>query len=265
MLRGSRSIAALAGFTALVIVSAVGATVVFSRATARPVAEELIPSASLLAASTAAADQAVPQPSDAETLSAAVRAQAPSGPPILWSGEDRQSLRTTQAAEYRYEPRFDMRLVQRDSGGSETRVQVDISPRGPETRSPASVLDRMGFGRINPAYRRKGRFYLFAASGNDAVGLNMARDRDGELRRAGFSSEKTAVTGDVQAGVGWRKGPLSASLSYVERQISAFGQQANERFVALTFALRPPGAKTSRVEGDRLHYDDYQRSRNFPR
>jgi hypothetical protein len=69
------------------------------------------------------------------------------------------------------------------------------------------------------AYGDRGRFYLFAAVRGQAVGLNMQRSGLG-FRRDGWSTDvSSALIGDGQVGVGWRKGAVEADLGYVRRGV----------------------------------------------
>jgi len=68
-------------------------------------------------------------------------------------------------------------------------------------------------------YGDQGRFYLFAAVRGQAVGMNLVRGVGG-LRRDGWSSDAaSALVGDGQAGIGWRKGGMEADLGYVHRGV----------------------------------------------
>ena len=68
-------------------------------------------------------------------------------------------------------------------------------------------------------YGDQGRFYLFAAVRGQAVGMNLVRGAGG-LHRDGWSSDAaSALVGDGQAGIGWRKGGMEADLGYVHRGV----------------------------------------------
>ena len=69
------------------------------------------------------------------------------------------------------------------------------------------------------AYGGQGRFYLFAAVRGQAVGLNL-QTQGGSLHRTGWSTDQTsALVGDGQIGLGWRKGGMEAALGYVHRGV----------------------------------------------
>ena len=95
-------------------------------------------------------------------------------------------------------------------------------------------------------YGDQGRWYLFAAASGRAVGLNMTRDsQTGDLRRSGWSVDPSAaIIGDTQAGFGWRKGSLQASLGYLHREVkNEFGVRGagmgGESMVAFSMSIHP--------------------------
>jgi hypothetical protein len=70
------------------------------------------------------------------------------------------------------------------------------------------------------AYGDQGRWYLFAAVKGQSVGFNMMGGGAGGLRQAGWSTDaSSALIGDGQVGVGYRKGWMEASVGYVHRGI----------------------------------------------
>ena len=74
--------------------------------------------------------------------------------------------------------------------------------------------------RDGRAFGDQGRWYLFAAVSGKAVGLNVTRGDDGDWRRAGWSADpSSALVGDGQLGIGWRKGGMQAAFGYVHREI----------------------------------------------
>jgi hypothetical protein len=90
-----------------------------------------------------------------------------------------------------------------------------------------------------------GRWYLFAAVGSKAVGLNMARGGDGDWQRAGWSQEAaSALIGDGQLGLGYRKGAMQAAFGYVHREIKVQNSPRNadagvdDSMAAFTFSIK---------------------------
>jgi hypothetical protein len=80
-------------------------------------------------------------------------------------------------------------------------------------------LRAMGVKDGATKYGREGRFYLFAAVHGQAVGLNL-QSEGGSLHRTGWSTDQTsALVGDGQVGLGWRKSDMEAALGYVHRGV----------------------------------------------
>lgn len=109
-----------------------------------------------------------------------------------------------------------------------------------------SVNRRLGV-REGGALGNQSRWYIFAASSGEAVGLNLMR-RDGDWRRGGITKDSAdALIGANQAGVGWRKGPMQASLGYVHREVKIRqgleglmgASDRKDDLVALSFSLKP--------------------------
>jgi hypothetical protein len=80
-------------------------------------------------------------------------------------------------------------------------------------------LNAMGV-KNGASYGDQGRWYLFAAVKGQSVGLNMMGSGLGGLHQAGWSTDaSSALVGDGQAGLGYRKGWMEASLGYVHRGV----------------------------------------------
>lgn len=125
-------------------------------------------------------------------------------------------------------------------GETKTHVTLALSP------ALSDMADRLGRkvgyqSDSHAAYGDKGRWYLFGATSNDALGFNMLQGMHGEVRRAGFTTERVAAIGDKQAGLAWRKGQMQASFAYVERELSTFGASLQQHFVALTVSFKAAG------------------------
>ena len=70
--------------------------------------------------------------------------------------------------------------------------------------------------------RDTGRWYLFACRQRAGGRLEHERSRfaQGQFQHLGWSAEgASALVSDAQAGVGWRKGDMQASVGYVHREI----------------------------------------------
>ena len=86
---------------------------------------------------------------------------------------------------------------------------------------------------------RRGRWFLFAAASGKAFGLNMVRDGEAGLRRAGWSVERLATWGKGQVGVGWRRKNLQASLAVARREIGDLGVYVDDTLAGYTLSWRP--------------------------
>ncbi|MDB5456173.1 MAG: hypothetical protein JWP92_1758 [Caulobacter sp.] len=143
------------------------------------------------------------------------------------------------------------------------RYALDVSPHaglgfggaggsaeaGATVRFGRNVGDRaaraLGVRDGHDAFGDRGRWYLFAAASGQAVGLNLLRGQEGDWSRGGFTSDTSSkLIGDAQAGVGWRRGPMQASVGYIHRQIKAKDQimgmaTQEDSVVALSFSFKP--------------------------
>ena len=106
-----------------------------------------------------------------------------------------------------------------------------------------SRLGAMGV-RDGSAFGNEGRWYLFAAASGRAVGLNMQRN-NGDWNRAGWSTDpSSALIGDAQLGVGWRKGSMQTSFGYIHREVKGqhmlWGQETkDDSMVAFSLSIKP--------------------------
>jgi hypothetical protein len=152
-----------------------------------------------------------------------------------WAGP---RLAQASATAVKYEPKVAVKFARTQAGENRAKVTLALGSN-PASDMVDTLSRKVGF-HANPraAYGDRGRWYLFAATSNDAVGYNLLQGAQGGVHRAGFSSDRIAAIGDKQAGFAWRRGQLQASLSYVERELSAFGASAQQRFVALTISFK---------------------------
>ncbi|MDR3514133.1 MAG: DUF2219 family protein [Caulobacteraceae bacterium] len=132
-------------------------------------------------------------------------------------------------------------------GSAEAGAMVRLGARLKD--QVAARLDRLGVPEVDAAaFGDRGHWYLFAAASGRAVGLNMVSDQPGDFQHAGWSAEGTsALVGDAQAGLGWRKGEVQASFGYVHREIKSVAQTItrldgasfSDSMVALSLTFRP--------------------------
>ena len=80
------------------------------------------------------------------------------------------------------------------------------------------------------------RIYMFAASDNEALTWRPGQDNHFTLDR------DTVQVGDRQAGITYQRGPMQASIAYVEREISAqvgtTSHSDTEQFAGFTFTMK---------------------------
>lgn len=107
------------------------------------------------------------------------------------------------------------------------------------------VINGLGVRDGREAFGDRGRWYLFAGASGQLVGMNLLRGQEGDWTRAGVTADTTSkLVGDAQAGVGWRRGPMQASVGYIRREIKAKDQimgmaTQEDSVVALSFSLKP--------------------------
>ena len=134
-----------------------------------------------------------------------------------------------------------------DQGGSAEAGAMVRLGAGLETARARQIAEGLGLSTVDgQSFGDQGRWYLFAAASGRAVGLNVTRDGStGSLRGSGWSIDPAArIISDAQAGLGWRQGPVQASLGYLHRNIkSAFEVRGAGRdgdsLIALSFTVRP--------------------------
>jgi hypothetical protein len=124
---------------------------------------------------------------------------------------------------------------------AEAGAELRLSQRLGETAT--ARLRALGV-RDGAALGDQGRWYLFAAASGRAVGLNMLHDGS-DWNRAGWTTDATsALVGDAQVGVGWRRGALQTSLGYVHREMKGahmiWGQDTRQdSMVAFSLSIKP--------------------------
>lgn len=251
-MRRSRAVAARIGVAAVAVAS-IGAAlvVVIKHASADPGdpgADEAIRTAPESFPDFQAQAPSTPPPPTTKAETVAVQTPVPVLP--LEAAETSAQAMRRLAGEHlveaervtaRYEPKLSLQTSHTFDGQAETRAVLALGPN--LTDEIAKRLGRkVGFQPDSRAvYGNKGRWYLFGATSNTAVGFNMMQGMHGEVRRAGFTTERVAAIGDRQAGLAWRKGNMQASLAYVERELSTFGASMQQHFVALTISFKAPG------------------------
>jgi hypothetical protein len=130
--------------------------------------------------------------------------------------------------------------VGRSGGSAEAGAMITLGRKSASQRV-AEGLGRLGFHE-GAADGDNGRWYVFAAASGRAVGLSLARDPGANWNRTLDSS--SALIGDAQVGVGWRKGAMQTSLGYIHRAVKGdhmiWGEQAqDDSMVAFSLSIKP--------------------------
>jgi hypothetical protein len=126
----------------------------------------------------------------------------------------------------------------RAEAGAELRLGLSRDQVVTDRLQELGVSDGLRFGE-------KGRWYLFASASGRSVGLNMLRSEEG-WSQAGWTTDPTsALIGDAQAGLAWRKGQMQASFGYLHREIkirhALLGDDGkNDSLVAFSLSIKPP-------------------------
>lgn len=103
--------------------------------------------------------------------------------------------------------------ISNSGGQAEAGAMVRLSKRAGQIADRLGVSDGRKFGD-------QGRWYVFGAASERTVGLNLTRNDAGKWSRAGFSTDtQSGMISDIQAGVGWRKGSVQASLGWLRRKV----------------------------------------------
>ena len=125
-------------------------------------------------------------------------------------------------------------------------AMVEIGP-GREPTKQDQVTDKlqsMGV-RDGTEFGNAGRWYAFVGGSGKTLGFNVRRDPDGPLRTYGLSVDPAAAVGDIQAGVGFRKGDVQTSVGYVHRTFKpAYAMQNidfdnKDEMVGVSLSLKP--------------------------
>ncbi|MBX7248943.1 MAG: DUF2219 family protein [Caulobacteraceae bacterium] len=160
-----------------------------------------------------------------------------------------------------YEPRVQFASTRGDNGSVRNEISLGLT-KSARARRPAAPAGSNGLNQLRNSLEpsrdieRRGRWILFASDDQQAVGLNLLRSRDGELRRMSWTTDRVATVGDAQVGVGWRRGAFQASLALVDREISIYGKSRDERFLAFTISIKPRNAAADRRR-DRMQPEAY--------
>jgi len=132
---------------------------------------------------------------------------------------------------------FDVEFAQRGGFGFNDQGDVDRQTRGSELRLGHGLRN---MPRDTPS--SVGRWYLFAASEDEALIWRPGVRSEFGGSDSGFALQDRVEIGDLQAGVTYEANGWQASLAYVEREISTrTGSQTytqDENFAGVTLTMR---------------------------
>ncbi len=130
----------------------------------------------------------------------------------------------------------DVSFAQRGGVGFNEQGDVERQSRASEVRVGRGLRMR----EDEPA--SGSRWYLFAASEDEAVVWHPGFQNELGVASSGFAVQERVEIGDLQAGVTYEANGWQTSLAYVEREISARNggrtHNQDERFVGLTVTMR---------------------------
>jgi hypothetical protein len=130
----------------------------------------------------------------------------------------------------------DVSFAQRGGVGFNEQGDVERESRASEVRVGRGLRMR----EDEPALGS--RWYLFAASEDEALVWHPGIRNELGIASSGFAIQDRVEIGDVQAGVTYEANGWQTSLAYVEREISARSgsrtYNQDERFVGLTVTMR---------------------------
>lgn len=125
------------------------------------------------------------------------------------------------------------------------RAGVGFNEQGDVERESRASEVRLGHGlrsMRDDAPASGSRWYLFAASEDEAVIWRPGGRNEFGATSSGFALQERVEIGDMQAGVTYEANGWQTSLAYVEREISARSgartYNQDERFVGLTVTMR---------------------------
>ncbi len=132
---------------------------------------------------------------------------------------------------------LDVSVAQRAAIGVDAAGDMNRQSRGSEVRIGRNLVQEEG-----QENSRGSSVYMFVASDDEAL-IWRPGQRDGVGGQGGgFALQDRVEIGDMSAGVTYQRGPVQASIAYVEREVSAqVGRESfskDERFGGVTLTVR---------------------------
>lgn len=121
---------------------------------------------------------------------------------------------------------------------------VGLSGGGDSHEAGALVRFGRGLGLADSEAGRRSKWFLFASTNHESLGLNFMHNEDA-WKRAGLGPDPGAEIGDTRAGIGFADGPFDASVGYLHREIKPRdwdmidAQSNRESLVAFRLAYHP--------------------------
>ena len=132
---------------------------------------------------------------------------------------------------------LDVSIAQRASFGIGDEGEIAREGRASELRLGRGMARRANTDWSQAAW------YVFAAAEDEALTWRPGARNEFGGSGARFALQDRVEIGDMQAGITYERGPLQASLAYVEREVSTYADghrtvSEEERFTALTLTMR---------------------------
>jgi len=128
---------------------------------------------------------------------------------------------------------FDVSFAQRAGIGFDRQGDVQSQSRGSELRFVRTHRNRTS---------RDARWYIFAASEDEALTWGPATRNDFGGLRSSFGVQDRVEIGDMQAGITYERDGWQASLAYVERRVNITTSSGtighDENFTGVTWTMR---------------------------
>lgn len=144
---------------------------------------------------------------------------------------------------------YDLRLTPHaalgvgDAGRSVEAGAVLTFGLGHADTSLTGTLDRLGI-RETATSGAAARWYMFAAASGRALRFNMQHDPSQRWDNTWSQDRSSALVGDAQLGLGWRRGDLQTSVGLIHRTVKGahmlWGQETKDDSVlAFSFSVKP--------------------------
>lgn len=132
---------------------------------------------------------------------------------------------------------LDVSVAQRAAIGVDAAGDMNRQSRGSEVRIGRNLVQEEGQENNSGS-----SIYMFVASDDEALIWRPGQRDEMGGQGGGFALQDRVEIGDMSAGVTYQRGPVQASIAYVEREVSAqVGRESfskDERFGGITLTVR---------------------------